>query len=191
MAASPSLYHVNDGDAALVSRVLGGEDEAYGMLMARYRDRLGRYASHLLGDQLEAEDVLQETFVRGYRFLRQCEDPERFGAWLFRILINRCRTSHGVRRRSGPVVSLEDEPGLAAAGSPTDNLGWRDEIQRALARLPADHREAFLLKYVEDLSYQEMETITGAGISALKMRVKRACDRLKELLGEAYDARGE
>ena len=188
MEASPSLPHVNDGDAALVSRVLAGEKEAYGTLMERYHARFGRYATHLLGDRHEAEDVLQDTFVRGYRFLSQCADPERFGAWLFRILVNRCRTVHGTRRRSGLILALEEEPNLAARGSPVDQAAWRDEIQRALATLPADQREAFLLKYVEDLSYEEMENLTGVSTSALKMRTKRACDRLRELLGEVYRA---
>jgi RNA polymerase sigma-70 factor (ECF subfamily) len=180
---------VNDGDAALVSRVLAGEKEAYRTLMDRYRDRFGRYATHLLGDRHEAEDVLQDTFLRGYRFLAQCEEPDRFGAWLFRILVNRCRSAHGVRRRSGPVLALEDQPNLATRGSAAEEIAWRDEIRRALALLPADQREAFLLKYVEDLSYEEMETITGVRISALKMRVKRACGRLRDLLGEVYHAR--
>lgn len=189
MASLPSLYHVNDGDAALVSRVLTGEKEAYGILMDRYRDRFGRYATHLLGDRHEAEDVLQDTFLRGYRFLSQCEDPDRFGAWLFRILVNRCRTAHGSRRRSGPMLTLDEEPNLPAPGSAAEDSAWREEIQRALACLPRDQREAFLLKYVEDLSYEEMESMTGAGTSALKMRVKRACDRLRDLLGDVYHAR--
>jgi RNA polymerase sigma-70 factor (ECF subfamily) len=189
MAVSPSLCSVNDGDAALVSRVLAGEKEAYGTLMDRYRDRFGRYATHLLGDRHEAEDVLQDTFVRGYRFLGQCQDRDRFGAWLFRILVNRCRTVHGTRKRSNGSIRLEEEPNLASRGAPTEDAAWRDEIQRALSQLPSDHREAFLLKYVEELSYEEMETLTGAGVSALKMRTKRACDRLRELLGEVYHAR--
>jgi RNA polymerase sigma-70 factor (ECF subfamily) len=181
---------VNDGDAELVARVLAGEQETYGILMERYRDRLGRYATHLLGDRSEAEDVLQDTFLRGYRFLAQCDDPARFGPWLFRILVNRCRTAHGVKRRSGPVLSLEAESHTAPDESPVETIGWREEIERALARLPTDQREAFLLKYVEDLSYEEMEAVTGAGISALKMRVKRGCERLRELLGEVYRAKG-
>ena len=190
MVASPGLLYVNDGDAALVSRVLAGEKDAFGTLMDRYRDRFGRYATHLLGDRHEAEDVLQDTFVRGYRFLRQCQDPDRVGAWLFRILVNRCRSAHGARRKKGVMLRLDEEPNLPSKGSAVDSVAWRDEIQRALATLPTDHREAFLLKYVEELSYEEMELITGAGISALKMRTKRACDRMRELLGEVYDARG-
>ena len=54
----------------------------------------------------------------------------------------------------------------------------------AVARLPSEQREAFLLRHVEELSYEEMTSVTGAGVSALKMRVKRACERLKVLLGE-------
>ena len=70
---------------------------------------------------------------------------------------------------------------------PSDGSGGK-EIDRALGRLEPDQREAFLLKHVEDLSYEEMAALTGAGISALKMRVKRACERLRVLLGEAQHA---
>ena len=62
----------------------------------------------------------------------------------------------------------------------------REEIHRGLARLVPEQSEAFLLKYVEELSYEEMAELTGAGESALKMRVKRACERLRDLLSESY-----
>ena len=64
----------------------------------------------------------------------------------------------------------------------------REEIERALGQLEVEQREAFLLKHVEGLSYEEMAAITGAGTSALKMRVKRACGRLRELLNGVYHA---
>ena len=76
----------------------------------------------------------------------------------------------------------------ASAEHPAERREWREEIQRALGRLEADQREAFLLKHVEDLSYEEMSALTGAGISALKMRVKRACERLRVMLGEVQHA---
>ena len=188
MAASPGLYQVNDGDATLVSRVLAGDEEAYGALMARYRDRFARYARHLLGDQGDTDDVLQETFVRGYRFLRQCEQPDQVGAWLFRILVNRCRTAYAGRRSRGHFVPIDREAEDTRA-TPESLTGWREEIDRALAQLPVEQREAFLLKYVEELSYEEMVEYTGTGVSALKMRVKRACERLRDLLGELNDVR--
>ena len=70
-------------------------------------------------------------------------------------------------------------PGLTQEPArPTD----LEEVERALARVEPEQREAFLLKYVEQLSYEEISELTGVGVSALKMRVKRACDRLRQLL---------
>jgi RNA polymerase sigma-70 factor (ECF subfamily) len=72
----------------------------------------------------------------------------------------------------------------AAGPSTDDDAELRDAIERALARLETAQREAFVLKHVEMLSYEEMSAITGAGVSALKMRVRRACERLQVLLRE-------
>ena len=86
-------------------------------------------------------------------------------------------------------MALDEESENTVPGVPPPDPSWREEIDRALNQLPVDQREAFLLKYVEDLSYDEMVVVTGSGMSALKMRVKRACERLRDLLGEVYDAR--
>ena len=172
-------------DGELVRRVLAGETDVYRHLVARYRDRLGRYAVHMLGNTEDAEEALQDSFVRAYRSLARCEDPDRFGAWLYRILLNRCRTAGGRRtRREKTIVANENAVLDASVSHPAEQMAWREEIQRALAKLDDDQREAFLLKYVEDKSYEEISEITGAGISALKMRVKRACDRLRVMLEE-------
>jgi RNA polymerase sigma-70 factor (ECF subfamily) len=83
---------------------------------------------------------------------------------------------------------VRDEIALMTASSehPSDDRALGEEIHRALEQLDAEQREAFLLKHVEGLSYEEISEITGAGVSALKMRVKRACDRLKVSLQEVY-----
>jgi len=172
-------------DGELVRRVLAGETDVYRLLVARYRDRLGRYAVHMLTSTEDAEEAVQDSFVRAYRSLARCEDPDRFGAWLFRILVNRVRTAGGRRiRRERTIVSDENAVLDASVEHPADQLAWREEIQRALVRLDREQREAFLLKYVEDKSYEEISELTGVGISALKMRVKRACDRLRVMLQE-------
>ncbi|HEY5062855.1 MAG TPA: sigma-70 family RNA polymerase sigma factor, partial [Gemmatimonadaceae bacterium] len=84
-------------DAVVVARVLRGDVEVFRVLVERYRDRFARYAYHMLGNREDAEEALQDAFTRAYRSLARCEDPERFSAWLFRILVNRCRTM-GARR---------------------------------------------------------------------------------------------
>jgi len=176
-------------DAALVGQVLAGDAEAFAGLVARYRDRLGRYAMRMLGSREDAEEVVQDTFVRAYRSLTRCEDPERFGSWLFTILVNRVRTSGARATRRGKTFVHDEALALGAAeDAAAERIAWREEIDRALERLDADQREAFLLKHVEDLSYEEMSEMTGVGVSALKMRVKRACDRLREMLQEVYSA---
>src|SRR5881398_30844 len=174
-------------DAQIVERVLRGDAELYAELVQRYRDRYARYALHMLGNREDAEEALQDAFTRAYRSLARCEDPERFGAWLFRILVNRCRTSGARRVRRGQTF-VHDETALLNASEehPAEQTMWREEIERALGELSADQREAFLLKYVEEMGYDEMSEITGVGVSALKMRVMRACDRLRVLLKEVH-----
>lgn len=175
-------------DAAIIARVLHGDVEAFGLLVARYRDRYARYAMHMLGNREDAEEALQDAFTRAYRSLSRCDDPERFGAWLFRILVNRCRTN-GARRTRRLRTFVADEGALleAAEEHPAERTAWREEIDRAVARLRPEQREAFLLKYVEELGYDEMSALTGVGVSALKMRVMRACERLRELLSEVQN----
>lgn len=177
-------------DAQIVTRVLRGDADAYAVLVERYRDRYARYALHMLGNREDAEEALQDAFTRAYRSLPRCEDPDRFGAWLFRILVNRCRTMGARRgRRSRTFVSDDLALHEAAEEHPADRSAWREEIERALSRLRPEQREAFLLKYVEDMGYDEMSELTGVGVSALKMRVMRACDRLRELLSDVRDDR--
>ena len=179
------LPEVGTGDGELVRRVLAGDSGAYTHLVARYRDRLGRYAVHMLGNREDAEETLQDTFVRAHRSLARCDDPDRFGAWLWGILVNRCRTA-GARAGRFRRLFVSDPAKLAQASVPGDHDGaeWSEVVRWALARLAPQYREAFLLKYAEELDYEAMSRLTGVGVSALKMRVKRARERLKILLRE-------
>lgn len=172
-------------DAAIVRRVLDGDVEAFALLIDRYYDRYARYSEHMLGSRADAEDVVQDAFLRAYRFLPNYEDRERFDAWLFRIVVNQCRSA--ATRRHRRAVSLEDVDAVAHTAvddHAAERTALRQDLERAVARLDAEQREAFLLKHVEELSYEEMAAITGVGVSALKMRVKRACERLRSMLME-------
>jgi RNA polymerase sigma-70 factor (ECF subfamily) len=174
-----------DSDAALVRRVLAGDAEAYAGLVARYQERLSRYAFRMLGNSADAEEAVQDAFVRGYRSLARCTDAERFGAWLFGIMVNRCRTLGGQRaRRHGLVTEDDGAVQRASVAHPEERAALRDAIDRAVAQLKPEQREAFLLKHVEELSYDEMADLTGMSVSALKMRVARARERLQQLLEE-------
>jgi RNA polymerase sigma-70 factor (ECF subfamily) len=168
-------------DAADVQRVLAGDVDAYAALVDRYYDRCARFAIRMLGNRDDAEDALQATFLRAYRALGRYQERDKFSAWLYRILVNQCR-SIAARRAHRERVFVREEALLLNA--PDTRATWTGEdeefVQRVLNELDPLLREAFLLKYVEELSYEEMSALTGVGVSALKMRVKRACDRLRE-----------
>lgn len=173
---------VTPNDAALLERIASGESAALAELMDRFAPGLMRYATHFLQSADDADEVLQDTFVRAERAIRRGVRPDQMSAWLFRITVNRCRSR---RRQFWRFIGGEaGEAVIARASTParSDDTEWRDEISRALAQLSAPTREAFLLKHVEGLTYEEMTVITGAGVPALKMRVSRACDRLRDLL---------
>jgi RNA polymerase sigma-70 factor (ECF subfamily) len=187
MTLTQGLPIQNYDDGAIVRRVLAGDTAAFATLVARYRVQFGRYAVRMLGNREDAEEALQDAFVRAFRSLARCDEPERFGSWLFRILANRVRTT-GTRRGRREKTFVRDEVALLDASEehPAESAAWREEIYRALAALDAEQREAFLLKHVEDMGYEEMSELTGVGVSALKMRVKRACERLRAQLQEVH-----
>ena len=181
---------MNDqSDAEIIREVLSGRTEAFGELVSRHRDAQFRFALRMLGDSDDADDVLQAAFVRAFRSLASCREPDRFGAWLRQIVVNACRTLGTARgRRELRMVRDEAVMDRLAEREP-DAPGLDVEaVKLALERLTPDLREAFLLKHVEDHSYEEMVEITGAGLSALKMRVKRACEQLRDQLEGVRDA---
>jgi RNA polymerase sigma-70 factor, ECF subfamily len=175
-------------DALLVRRVLDGDTAAFTALVDRHAAACTRFATRMLGNREDAEDVTQETFLRAYRSLGRYEERQAFRTWLFQILINRCRTSAVRRERRHRMFLVDDNAvALASVRPAAESSDLRAELQRVIDALDADQREAFLLKHVEQLSYDEMAAATGVGVSALKMRVKRACDRMQWLLREASD----
>jgi len=134
----------------------------------------------------DVEEVVQDAWVRVWKALPRYEEQERFDSWLFRILANRCR-SRGLRLAREARVVAQDDAALDVAESTdaaVERAAWREEIAVALESLPDAQREAFLLHHVEGFAYDEIASITGVGISALKMRVKRAVDHLRERLRE-------
>ena len=176
-------------DADVVQAVLAGDIERYAVLVRRYRDRYARYAAGLLGSVDAAEDAVQDAFIRAFDQLSQCRDPANFAGWFFLILRNRCFAE---RRRGGREASEEElkdatangQWARAEAAAETDDL--RRAVQRALLELTPEQREVFVMKHVEDASYEEIARRTGATVPSLKMRMHRAYDRLRGLLREHW-----
>jgi RNA polymerase sigma-70 factor (ECF subfamily) len=173
-------------DLQVVRDVLSGDRDAYRLLVRRYGGVLHRHALRMSGNPDVAADLVQRAFVKGYQRLHTCREPDRVGAWLFRILANICRDHLRSPRRLD--VSLQSVAEVAQQGSdPSEHAAQselRDRIGRALDRLTPEQREAFVLKHVEGLSYEEMAAMMDRSVPAMKMRVQRAREALRSLLGE-------
>lgn len=172
-------------DEVVVRRILNGDPEEYEVLVRRYQERLHRFALGMVGDPDAAGDLVQESLVTAYTNLENCRKPSRFGAWVHQILRNRCRDFlKNVRRSHEP---LDDHPGLVTAipgpAAELDRGEARRTLRGALAGLPDEHREAFLLKHLQGYSYPEIAEMVGASVSAVKMRVHRSREMLRSKLG--------
>jgi RNA polymerase sigma factor (sigma-70 family) len=171
------------GDAELVRQVLAGEVDRFGELVRRHQDALHRLAWSMVFDTDVASDVVQDTFIRAYANLGHCRHPDRFRVWLLSMLRNRC-LDH-LKSRWERHVPLDHEFGeLQDRGSDAlEVLSARTELERALEILPGTLREAFMLRHVEDMSYEDMADVLGTTVAAAKMRVSRARDTLRTELG--------
>ena len=169
-------------DAALIRRSLGGDHEAFGVLVSRHARSILSVTSRMLGQTADAEDVAQETFVAAFRSLARFQFDAKFSTWLYRIAVNKCTDALRARR---PTVSL-DQPAdddTTTAWQPLDDatpeweleqveLAW--ELDKGIEALPHMYRESFVLKHIEGLGYDEMSAILGVNRDTLKMRVYKA-----------------
>lgn len=157
----------------LVARCLRGEQTALAELVGRYRQRVVGFCRSLLGQQHDAEDVAQETFLRVCRHLHHWDQQREFEPWLMAIAGNRCRTALAARRRRPVPQPLPDLP---AEGQQHERAAdqLREEVRLAVATLRAEYREAFLLFHERQLSYQEIADRLDVPLGTVKTWVHRA-----------------
>lgn len=173
-------------DPTLPLRAKAGDRQAFAQLVDATYPRALRFALHMVGSREDAEEAVQDTFVRVYHNLRRFRDDARFEPWLFRILANRCRTLLAKRARHSTVIQYGDLPDRIGATT-DEERDWTEEVYKVLDTLPPEQKEAFLLRHVEDMAYEDIAAVTGVGLSALRMRVKRACDTLRLRLTEIME----
>jgi len=177
-------------DAELVRRIRGGETALFELVMRRYNQRLFRVLRALLRDEGEAEDVLQDAYVRAYSHLSQLEQPERLSSWLTHIAVHEAKAR---LRRRGRVVDVKEGP-LHAVPSPSrdpEQEALGRQLQRVLAaaidELPVGYRTVFVLRDVEGMSTADVAQSLHLSEQAVKMRLHRARASLRQGL---YDRVG-
>lgn len=175
-----------------IARAVRGEAEAMDRLAATHRPAACRLATALLGDGDAAEDVAQDVLVRLAAALPGFRGDAELSTWVYRVTLNLCRDHLRRRRRRAADVRLEaavGEAALTASGSPEvelDTERMRGHVRAAIGRLPEDQREAITLRYVSELSYEEIARATGTPKGTVASRVFRALKKLGRDLEPRY-----
>jgi RNA polymerase sigma-70 factor (ECF subfamily) len=169
---------MRDGD--LVRVVLEGDRDQYAELVRRHQESLYRHARGMGIDHDTALDLVQDSFIKAFSRLSDCHDPNHFKAWISRIMRNLTLDYlKNVRRLS---VSLAVAPEVEQIPTVLPDVEMNVILCEALAGLPPALREAFLLKHDANYTYEEVAEMTDATPSAVKMRVHRAREALRDFL---------
>lgn len=174
-------------DRISVMAALAGDQSAFADLMTRYQSAVYNMAYRMLGDPTEAEDAAQEVFVRAWNQLRTFQLDKRFSTWLLSIASHHCID---MLRRRKPSAPLDGVALFVPSDDPEpDELALRGEqremVQRLLNTLPEKYRSVTVLRYYNDLSYDEIARVTGLTESAVKTQLHRARRMLAEQLVSA------
>jgi RNA polymerase sigma-70 factor (ECF subfamily) len=173
-------------DLELVQEVRNGRRQAFTELMRRYQQRVYWVTRRIVGNHADADDVAQETFVKAYLALGDFRGDSGFFTWLYRIAVN--LSLNALRKRQ--VVNYLQESALLSKFLPADSDPSRDVeeqqldsiLQKAIATLPEKQRAVFVLRYYEELSYEEIGRILKTSIGGLKANYFHALKKVQEYL---------
>lgn len=169
-------------DEQVVTRVLAGESALFEIIMRRYNQRLYRVARAILRDDAEAEDVMQDAYVRAFRNLKQFEGRAQFSTWLTRIAINEALARQRRRARTEPLEELDstgDNMSLLASSAPdpearASNAELRELLESAILNLPEHYRTILVLRDVEEMNTAETAAAVDLSEENVKVRLHRA-----------------
>lgn len=168
--------------APLIARILEGDSRAFGELVRQYQHMVYTVCQRVLRNAQDAEEATQDSFVKAYQHLRGFSGSSKFSTWLFSIAY-RTAVSHGRRRRSdgASVDELAQHP-MADAMRPGQAGDVRRSLDRALAELAPEDAAVLSFYYLEELSVEEIVTVTGLGASNVKVKLHRGRKKLADTL---------
>lgn len=200
MAGSRDAALGAETDHELIAMVVSGDQDAYRVLVDRYSNLVYTVAVRIVGNEEDAEDVAQETFVRAYRALARFRGDSKFSSWIYRIAVNRALTHLKRRKRRPATVELSATPSVASEvtsrrveENPEQVVlsdEFRAQVRDAVAQLPGHYGAAITLFYLEEKSYKEVAAILGLPMGTLKTHLHRARTLLREILTKRHPEYG-
>ena len=171
-------------EAEVIARVLKGDRRAYALLVEEYKSPIYNLNYRMTGSSEDADDLTQETFIRAYQHLWRYDPRKKFFTWLYTLALNLIR-NHFKKKKKEKLSEEESALSLADKNpSAEEKLIGDQEISLYLLRLEDELRALLIMKYKQELSFEEIAEITGKSVSAIKMSLYRGLEKLKELMKE-------
>lgn len=188
---------IREDDDRIIERVLAGDTRAFALLVDRHREKAMTLALRMLKNREDAEEALQDAFVRAFRSLDRFERKSRFSTWLYRIVFNVC---FSVQRKQGtagiffeedaPAMAVHyrraDRPDVACEGAEFERI-----VQESIDSLPPVYGTIFTLYFVNDMSYEEIAEVAGLPINTVKTRLFRARGLLRAAVAMRFNDSGD
>ena len=174
---------MDSAERIMVLAALAGDDEAFETVIRTYSRRLYVVAYGIVQDVADAEDTVQDTFLKAHHQRGRLREPEKFPAWLMTVTRNGARDRLRRRRPQADPAAFETmaDHNVATPGSALEQEEHQAHLRRALAKLPEEHRTALTLRYLEGLDYRAIETAMGLSNGALRGILGRALGTLRRM----------
>ncbi|MFO7526753.1 MAG: sigma-70 family RNA polymerase sigma factor [Ignavibacteriaceae bacterium] len=177
----PKILKLDD-DFSLIKRFIDGEEDIFGELVSRHKEKVRNIVYLTLNERDSADDIAQEVFITVYRSLKNFRFESQFTTWLYRITVNKCKDHlrrKTVRRIIIPFKDNKEDPGYEIS---PENSNTSEIVRNAISKLPDKMRIPLLLKDIEGFSYQEIAETMQCEIGTVKSRIFRAREGLKKIL---------
>jgi RNA polymerase sigma-70 factor (ECF subfamily) len=187
---------MSDVDKEIVQKVLDGDVKAYGLLVNRHKAKAMTLAFRILKNREDAEEALQDAFVRVYRSLSSFEWKSSFSTWFYRIVYNTCATAAGKRNRIHSLsIDIMDEEGIRTEiesdemqpDLQLESVEFAKIVNEEVEKLPLAYGSTFTLFAIQDMSYEEIVQVTGLPLGTVKARLFRARALLREAVMKRMD----
>jgi RNA polymerase sigma-70 factor (ECF subfamily) len=187
-------------DQEIIRRILSGDDRAFALLIERHKDRAMTLAVRMLKDRREAEEALQDAFVRAFRALPGFQLKSSFSTWFYRIVFNVC-SSMLSRKGDERLLSIErdddNETGIELASTDDtpdirlEHEEFRSIVKTEIDKMDQEYSAVLTLFYIQDMSYEEIVEVTGLPIGTVKNRLFRARNVLRDAVRKHLEVNHE
>jgi RNA polymerase sigma-70 factor (ECF subfamily) len=162
----------------IIARVLEGDRQAYALLVEKYKSPIYNLGYRMTANTQDAADLTQDVFIRAYTYLWRYNPRKKFFTWLYTIALNTIK-NHIKKKQYQNARSSDLEERQYSANQ---NSSEAEDINIYLSGLEVETRALIIMKYVQELSFEEISKITGKSISAIKMRIYRGLKKLKKIM---------